>query len=159
MGDLVRDCKADFILWCVKEQRREGQDLSSRVSVHIGVRIRDGVSVNSRGQIKNKSMKRRFDRQNRFEELWAAAILFGNFNAHQPELKEFVDEVFVGDSLLVHLLDQKTDCLVGKVVDVVAEETFVFGERGQRSRNGSLQRGFGHGKTLQSSGWQTVDFS
>jgi hypothetical protein len=61
-----------------------------------------------------------------------------------------VDEVFVEDSFLVHFLYQRTDLLVGELADVVAEEDFVFGERGQRGGWGGLQRGIGH--------WSTFNF-
>src|SRR5208337_1092096 len=89
------------------------------------------------------------DGQNRFEELRAAsAELLGNLDAHQAELKEIVNEVFVEDALLVHFLDQRTNLLVSKLADVVAEKNFVFGERGQRGGGGGLQ-GFGHGNTLK----------
>src|SRR5579863_445397 len=101
-----------------------------------------------------------FDRKNGLKKLCAApAVLLGNLNPHQPQLEKLVDEIFVEDSLLVHLFDQRTDLLVSKLVNVVAEKNFIFGERSQWSGNGSLQRSFGHGKTLRSSGWQTVDFS
>ena len=90
------------------------------------------------------------DRQNRFEELGAAsAVLLGNLDAHQAELEEIVDEIFVEDALLVHLLDQRTNLLVGKLADVVAEKNFVFGERGQRGGGGGLQSGFGHENTFK----------
>ena len=62
----------------------------------------------------------------------------------RPSWKKLVDQVFVEDALLVHLLDQRADFLVGKLADVVAEENFVFGERGQGRGSGSLQRGFRH---------------
>jgi hypothetical protein len=44
--------------------------------------------------------------------------------------------------------DQRTDLLVGELADVVAEENFVFGERGQRSGGSGLQRGFGHNRNF-----------
>jgi len=72
----------------------------------------------------------------------------GSFREHREEGWASPDEFFVEDSLLVHLLDQGSNFLVGKLVDVVAEENLIFGKRGQRRGNGSLQRSFGHGKTL-----------
>ena len=90
-----------------------------------------------------------FDGQDRFEELGgASAVLLGNLNAHQAELEEIVDEIFVEDALLVHLLHQRTDLLVGELADVVAEENFIFGERGSGAGE-RLQSGFGHGDTFR----------
>ncbi|HXP39657.1 MAG TPA: hypothetical protein VN833_05275 [Candidatus Acidoferrales bacterium] len=69
--------------------------------------------------------------QNCFEEFGsAAAVLFGDFDSHQTELKKFMDEGFFEDSFLVHLFDQGADFVVGKLTDVIAEKDFVFGERG-----------------------------
>ena len=76
------------------------------------------------------------DGQDRFEELGAAsAVLLGDFDAHQSELEEIVNQVVVEDAFLVHLLDQRADLFVGELADVVAEENFVFGESGQRKRS------------------------
>ena len=101
-----------------------------------------------------------FDGEDGFEELGsAAAVLLGNFDAHQAELEELVDQVFIEDALLVHLLDQGTNFLVGELADVVAEENFVFGKGGEGSGNGGLQRGFRHGDTFEGLGWQTRNFS
>ena len=61
-----------------------------------------------------------------------AAVLLGDLDAHQPELEKIVDEVFIKNTLLVHFFDQRTNLLVGKLADVVAEENFVIRERGQR---------------------------
>ena len=90
-----------------------------------------------------------FDGEDGFEELRAAsAVLLGNFDAHQAELEEVVDEVFVEDAFLVHLFDQGTDFLVGKLADVVAEKNFVFGEAWSEERAGRLAGYFGHESTL-----------
>ena len=86
-----------------------------------------------------------FDGKYRLEELGSAsAILLGNLDAHQTELEELVDEVFVEDALLIHLLHQGTDSFVGKLADVIAEENFVFGQRRERCRSWTLQNGFRH---------------
>ena len=69
---------------------------------------------------------------------------FGNFDAHQSELKELVNEVFFEDALFVHFFDQRTDFVFGKLADVVAEKNFVFGEAGQGGRGGGLQHGLRH---------------
>ena len=90
-----------------------------------------------------------FDGEDCFEELGAAsAVLLGDFDAHQAELKEIVDEIFFEDGLLVHLLHQGTNLFVGELADVVAEEDFVFGEGGERSGNGGLQDRFRHESTF-----------
>ena len=101
-----------------------------------------------------------FHRQDRLEELGAAsAVLLGNLNAHQAKLEEIMDEIFVEDGLLVHLLHQRTNFLVGELADVVAEEDFVFGERGQRGGRGDLQSGFRHEDTFIVGNEQTVNVS
>ena len=98
------------------------------------------------------------DRQDRFEEFRAAsAVLLGNLNAHQAELEEIVDQVFVEDALFVHLFDQRTDLLVGELADVVAEENFVFGESGEGGRSGRLASVSGM-EHLRQTRWQTCEF-
>ncbi len=85
------------------------------------------------------------DSQNCLEELGSAStVLLGDFDAHQSELEEIVDQVFVEDTFLVHILDQRADFLVGKLANVVAEENLVFGKRRQGRGSGGLQR-LGHG--------------
>ena len=69
----------------------------------------------------------------------ASAVLLGDLDAHQAELKEIVDQILVEDALFVHLLDQRTDLLIGELADVVAEKNFVFGERGERRGQCGLQ--------------------
>ena len=67
----------------------------------------------------------------RLKELGAAsAVLLWDLDPHQPELEEFVDEIFFEDALLVHLLHQRTDLIVGELANVVAEKNLVFGEGG-----------------------------
>ena len=86
-----------------------------------------------------------FDRENGLEELRAAAaVLFGDFDSHQSELKEFLDEALVEDALLVHLFDQRAHFLFGEAANVVAKEYLVFGEAGQRSGCGRLKRSMRH---------------
>ena len=88
------------------------------------------------------------DREDGFEKLCAAAaVLLGDFDAHEAELEEFVDEGFVEDTLLVHFFYQRADALVGELADVIAEEDFVFGEGGEGRGNG-LQR-VRHRKTFE----------
>ena len=57
----------------------------------------------------------------------AAAVLLGDFDAHQTQLKELFNELGLEDTLLVHLLDVGPDALVGELADGVAEKYFVFG--------------------------------
>ena len=54
-----------------------------------------------------------------------------------------MDEVLVEDAFFVHLFDERTDFLVGKLANVVAEENLVFSQRSQRGGRGGLQ-GIGH---------------
>ena len=65
----------------------------------------------------------------------------------RPSWKKSWMRSFVEDALLVHFLDQRTNLLVGELPDVVAEENFIFGERGQRGGRCGLQS-FGHGYTF-----------
>ena len=90
-----------------------------------------------------------FYRENRFEKFSsAAAVLLGDFDAHDAKLKKFVDERFFKDALFVHLLDQRADLVVGELTDVVAEKNFVVGERGQGRGRGGLESCFGHRDTF-----------
>ena len=74
-----------------------------------------------------------FHREDRLEKGAAsAAVLFGNFNAHQAQLKELLDNLVLEDTLLVHFLDVGPDAFVRELVDRVAKEYFVFGKRNQR---------------------------
>ena len=101
-----------------------------------------------------------FHCQDRLKELGSASpVLFGNLNSHQSELEEIVDEIFIEDALLIHLLHQRTNLLVGKLANVIAEKNFIFGKVRERRGSSGLQRGFGHERTFQRSGWQTDDFS
>ncbi len=90
------------------------------------------------------------NRQDRFKELAAAtAVLLGNFNSHETELKKLVNQILIEDAFLVHLLHQRADFLIGKLADVVAKHDFVFGERGQRGGRRNLQCGVRHESTFK----------
>ena len=67
------------------------------------------------------------DRQNGFEEFsTTASVLLGNLDPHQTKLKELANQVFFEYTLFVHLFRQRTDFLFGKLMNVIAEENFVF---------------------------------
>src|ERR1019366_2082917 len=99
-------------------------------------------------------------RENRLEESTAAsAVLLGNFNAHQTQLKELFDELVLEDTLLVHLLDVGPDAFVRELADRVAEQYFVFGKRNQRGGCGGGELCNGFGQKGNPSGWsRTFDF-
>ena len=59
-----------------------------------------------------------------------------------------MDEIFLENTLLIHLLDERTNFLLSELPDVVAEKNFVFGQCGQRSRDRSLQSSLGHKHTF-----------
>ena len=81
-----------------------------------------------------------FDGQDRFKKLAArSAVLLGNLYAHQPELKELVDQAVIEHCLFVHLFGQRTNLVLGELADVVAEENLVFGKSGDRRGIRKLQ--------------------
>jgi len=67
------------------------------------------------------------------KELRASASLrFRHLDAHHAELEQAVDELARNARLLVHVANVRTDFAVGELVDAVAEQPFVFGQRRQR---------------------------
>ena len=75
-----------------------------------------------------------FNREDGFEErAAAAAVLLGNFDAHQSKLEELVDQRGLEHALLVHLLNMRPDGFVGELANGIAKQDFIFGERNQRS--------------------------
>ncbi len=72
--------------------------------------------------------------------------MFGNLDAHQAELEELFEQRVIEDRLFVHLFRQRTNFVVGKLADVVAEQNLVLGERGKRRGIRKLH-GFRHGDT------------
>src|SRR5580704_12157189 len=61
-----------------------------------------------------------------------------------------MDEIFFKDPLFVHFFHQRTDFIFGELANVVAEENFIFSERGQGRGSGGLQERIGHENTFGS---------
>ena len=59
----------------------------------------------------------------------AAAVRFGNLDAHHAEPEQLVDERAGNRGVLVHLTDERPDLAVGELVDAVADQPFFLGER------------------------------
>ena len=78
-----------------------------------------------------------------------AAILLGDFDAHQSHFEKLFDDVFAEDARLVHLTHVRADLLAGELANGGLEELFVFAERRQRERSGL--DGFGHGGHIATS--------
>ena len=62
----------------------------------------------------------------------AAAERLGNLDAHDAEVEQLVDERARDLRVLVHLADERPDFAIGELVDAVAEQPLVFGQRRQR---------------------------
>ena len=72
-----------------------------------------------------------FDGQDGVEEGSAgAAVLLGDFNAHEAEVEELFDEAGVHVGGIVHVADKRGDSVAGEVADGSLEEAFLFGEMG-----------------------------
>jgi hypothetical protein len=75
----------------------------------------------------------RLDGQECLKEFAArATVLLGNFDSHQSQLKKLVEQSAVEHRLFVHFLGQRTNLVVGKLANVVAEQNFVFRNSGER---------------------------
>ena len=57
-----------------------------------------------------------------------------NFYAHQPKLKELLDQVAIKNALFIHLSDLGAERLIGELADVVTKENFIVSKRDQRLR-------------------------
>jgi hypothetical protein len=69
------------------------------------------------------------------ERRTAAAVALGDFDAHDPQLEELVDEGARDLGLLVHLPHERPDLAIRELVDAGLEQPFVFGQCGQRARD------------------------
>ena len=65
----------------------------------------------------------------------AAAERFGDFDAHDAEIEQLVDQRPRDLRLLVHFADERPHLRVREFADAVAEQPLVFGERGERMRS------------------------
>ena len=76
--------------------------------------------------------RQRLDREHCMEEARAgAAERLGNLDAHHAEIEQLVDELARNRRVFVHVADDRSDLAVREFVHAVAEEPFVFGQRGQ----------------------------
>ena len=76
----------------------------------------------------------------------AAAVFFGDFDAHQAQLEELADDVFAEDAGFVHLADVGADLLARELAHGGLKELLFFRQRGERlGRNLGLLRAGWHG--------------
>jgi len=72
-----------------------------------------------------------FDCEDGVEESPAgAAEALGDFDAHQAESEEFLNEAGIHLGGFVHLADKRGDAVAGEVADGGLEKPLVFGELG-----------------------------
>ena len=68
----------------------------------------------------------------------ASAVNLGDFDPHDAEIEQLLDELVRDFGLLVHLADQRAHLTVGKLVDAVSEQPLVLGQQGEWKRGGSV---------------------
>ena len=92
-----------------------------------------------------------FDGEDALEEVAAlAAVLFGNFDAHEAQFEELLDQGLAEDAGLVHFADEWRDALTGKAANGIAKQFFFVIESGEGHRFRQGQRsgaGTGGGTT------------
>ncbi len=59
--------------------------------------------------------------------------LFGDFDAHEPERKDFADQRWIESGALIHLADERRDAFTRESAHGIAEEFFIRGEFGERA--------------------------
>jgi hypothetical protein len=62
----------------------------------------------------------------------AAAVAFGDFDAHHAEIEQLFHEAVRNRGALVHLANERPDFAVGELVDAVVKQPLVLGEVCQR---------------------------
>jgi hypothetical protein len=78
-------------------------------------------------------------RQNALEEAAAAAaVLFGDLDAHQAQLEELADDVLAEDAGFVHFADMRADLLARELAHGGLKELLFFRQRGERLRGISV---------------------
>ena len=69
-----------------------------------------------------------------------AAELLRDFDVHDAQAEQLVDQRYRDPRAFVHLAADRADFAIGELIHAVAEEAFVLGQGGQR--------GLGHGPAM-----------